>query len=357
MSTWFNDTPGSRWLRLIGVGSALCLAAGGCDSIAPEEEEVEDLTIVVEADKSRILEEEQALANKRSEMESERERLSRERDEVAVKLASLSKKDRKSRDKLEAEQRRLEDEEKNVRERARTFEAERAKLDREKTELLERIATLTKRGTGGLTIEQREAQIARREKDIARREEAVAKREAKLAGRETQANTTLQELSTLLEELKAGGGTKTVIVNAPSTSSGSGPGAASTVTRAQAQKAQRSLRSRMDAKGILMDDLPPTAKTLLSQGNDFLGNKDFSEAVAAFEEAEGIVEGIPIDQKFLQAKMGRLNRAVKNKQLDEKDTKKVEGLLAEVSNAFADGRYDRANKKANQINALVLNSD
>ncbi len=322
----------------------------GCDMVAEEEEEVEDLTIVVEADKSRILEEEEALDSKREEVQNERDRLAREREDVERRLASLSKKDRKTREKLEGERKRLDKEEKRVRDRARKFEAERTKLAREKTELLQRIATLTKRGQGGLTIEQREAQVGRRESNVARREEALAKREAAIAGRETQASQTLQDLNGLLASLKGGGMSKTVYVSSPAASAG--PTAAN-ATKAQAQKAQRAARSRMDTKGILMDDLPPTAKTLFKQGGQSIGDKDYGEAVAAFGQVSTIVDGIAIDHTFVQAKMGRLNRAMANKELGDKDNQKVQGLLSELSNAFADGRFDRANKKANQI-ATVL---
>ena len=51
--------------------------------------------------------------------------------------------------------------------------------------------------------------------------------------------------------------------------------------------------------------------------------------------------------------MTRLNKAVAKKQLDDKRKKRVQGLLGELGDAFSDGRYDRANKKANQI-AQVL---
>jgi hypothetical protein len=54
--------------------------------------------------------------------------------------------------------------------------------------------------------------------------------------------------------------------------------------------------------------------------------------------------------------MARLNRAITATQLDEDTKKRVLGLLAEVSDAATDGRYDRANKKANQI-VTVLRSN
>lgn len=341
---------GRRWFGLIGhagITGLLAIALVGCEFAEEADDDVEDLTIVVEADKSRILEEEAALFQERQAVDTERDRLARERSNIQRKLASLSKKDRKAREKLVAEEKRIDGEEKRMRERAKKFESERNKLDKAKTELIERISMMTQRGSGGLTIEQREARIASREKDLARREDALAKREAKLAGREAQANQTLQGLATVLAGLKGGGVTRTIIVN-----SGAGSGGG-TATRSQAQKTQRSVRQRMDSKGILMDDLPPTAKNLFKQGGAALGGKEYGDAVAAFDQVMAIVDGITINQSFVQGKMARLNRVLTAKQIDDKRKKKVQGLLAEVSDAAADGRYDRANKKANQI-ALVL---
>src|SRR5688572_13344008 len=92
---------GARWTPVLMLGAAILV--GGCEEEAAEEQEqTEDLTIVVEADKSRILQEEQALSQQREAVESEQDRLKRERQEVEEKLATLSKKDRKTREKLEA---------------------------------------------------------------------------------------------------------------------------------------------------------------------------------------------------------------------------------------------------------------
>ena len=140
----------------------------------------QDLTIVVEADKSRILQEEQSLQQKRATFEEERERLAREKSDIEQKLSTLSKKDKRQREELEQQQKRLADEEKKVRERQASFEGEREKLEEEKSKLLERISKMTAT-RGGLTIEQREQGIAQREKDVAEREARVTRSMAQAA--------------------------------------------------------------------------------------------------------------------------------------------------------------------------------
>ncbi len=69
---------------------------------AATEGEVEGLTIVVKADKSRNQQEENALRAQRAGFDAERLRWERERSAIAEKLSTLSKKDKSQREKLEA---------------------------------------------------------------------------------------------------------------------------------------------------------------------------------------------------------------------------------------------------------------
>jgi DNA repair exonuclease SbcCD ATPase subunit len=328
---------------------ALALVAPGCKrdkGASPDDSGVEDLTIVVEADKSRILQEEQSLQAKREGFEKERERLTRERQDIESKLASLSKKDKRQRDELEAQQRRLEEEDKRVRDRAKAFETDRQKLEDEKTKLLDRISKMTQT-KGGLTIEQREQLIAQREKEISDRERAVAEREQRAAGREAEAGKRLEELTRVLGDLSQSGSlgvTKTVVM--------SGAGAGAPATKATADKARRQARARMEQKSILVEDLPPATRGLWQNANKAFDDKDYGSATEGFGEVDAVVAGIVVNADFVKAKMGRINRDAA-KRTDEASQKQINTLLAEVSDAMTEGRYDRANRKMNQIVTLL----
>lgn len=342
---------------LVETGLAITLVltlglAPGCgakDKDKPADDSgVEDLTIVVEADKSRILQEEQSLATKREGFEKERARLARDRADVEQRLATLSKKDKKQRDELEKEQKRLEEEDRRVRDRAKSFEAERQKLDDDKNKLLERISRMTAT-KGGLTIEQREQMIAQREKDVSIREKDVAAREARAAGREAEAGRRLEDLTKQIADLQAGGGlgvTKTVVV------SGGGGAAATAANKVTVDKARRTAKARMDQKGILLEDLPAASRTLWQNAVKAQEEKDYASALESFSEVDAVVAGIVVNGDFVKAKMGRVNRDAA-KQSDEAAQKQINGLLAEVSDAMTEGRYDRANRKINQIVALL----
>lgn len=336
------------FMLAIAISPAACDLFGGGEEGGGETEE--DLTIVVEADKSRILEEEQALEAKRSQMTEEQQRIEAEKTALAEKLASLSKKDRKSRETLEAEQQRLLDEEIQFRSRRREIEAEREKLAAEKNALLEKITTLATSGggAGGKSIEQRETAVAQREKALAHREAQLATREAKVADVEKQAAESLRQINEILAQLQAGGGfSKTVVVSAPAAPAASG------ATRVQAMNAQKTARKRMDGKGILIADLPPTTRSSLEGADKALGAKSYDEAVDGYNNVIAAVDATKIDRRFIEGKMTRLNKAAQATNLDPAKRKKLQGLLAEVGEAATDGRYDRANRKANQIAGLL----
>ncbi len=314
---------------------------------------VEDVTITVEADKSRILEQEQALRENQEVIRSEQERLSAARESIAKQLESLSKKDRKTRQKLEQEEERLASEEKKMRDRLRSFESERAKLEREKTELLERISTLAKVGGGGSdSLAARETRLAQREQDLARREGRVAERQKEVQRLHEEAEKSLQQIQRILADLQGGGITRTVVVNTSSPATPAGdPGAVKT----QVQKLQKAVQAKMEAKGILIADLPPAARDQQANATKAIGAKEFDTALAALTELDAVVNNTKVDHAFVQAKFRRINKDYegKMKSLDEKRKGRVLALLDEVSDSFSDGRYDRANRKINQIHDIL----
>jgi DNA repair exonuclease SbcCD ATPase subunit len=333
----------------LAIGGAACDLAN--DTEAVEDDGVEDLTIVVEADKTRIMEEERNLRERRQSMAAERERLEQERTEVSKQLASLSKQDKKQRQKLEAEARRLAEKDREVRDRNQSLEAERAKLDQDKSKLLERISKLTKT-KGGLSIAQREELIGRREKELARREAELAEREKNVSLREAQTAKNLAELGETLQQVRSGGLARTVAVNAPSQSSRAGSG----VSRGAVQRSQRQVRSNMGAKGILLEDLPPQARELSRAADAAYKSRDYTSSHEALTQLAKVIAGIVVNEGFVKAKMSRINRAYDDKaqkKLSAKKQQRVQALLAEVSESYSDGRFDRANRKINQIHSLL----
>lgn len=303
---------------------------------------VEEVSVVVEADKSRILEEERNLSERRETIEAEQERLARERAEIGERLASLSKKDKSQREKLEADERRLQQEQERLGQRMRSFEEEREKLEREKSKLLEKISKLEAgKGSGG--IEQREESMAQRERDVARREADLARREKEVAGREAEVARSLRDAQQLLASL---GAVSRAPAPAPAPAAASAGG---TTTAASVNNQRKQIARKMDARGILMEDLPPTARDLDQTARSALKSKDYAAASAALAELEQAVDATTINRAFVDGKMMRVNRTYAGKKLDGPRNGQLEKLLSEFNEAASDGRWDRANQKINQM--------
>lgn len=338
-------------LQSLFLAGAMSLSFAGCpgdlDAVDGGDEAVEDLTIVVEQDKSRILEEEAELQKRRQSVQAERARLENERVDVARKLASLSKKDRKQRQRLEQAEKQILSEQRKLQQKLSSFEGERDKLAQDKTRLLERIARLTQT-KGGLTLAQREELIGERERDVARREAQLARRERAVAEREAEVGVRLTDAERLLSGLKTGVGRGVPAPGGPSSS-------AATASRSSVLKLQRDVRQTMQSKGILTNDLPPSSRPLDGQAAQAIRAKDYASAQQSLTSLQGVLRTIDINQAFVQAKMTRMNKVYQGAvaKLNEGQQKKVLGLLDDVSDSFSDGRYDRANRKINQIYAML----
>ena len=336
-----------------GLGLWGCKKGDAAKADAAQEDNgnVEDVTIVVEADKSRILQEETALKARRQEFETERARVEREREEIAEKLSSISKKDKSQRDKLESAEKELNDQQKRLRDRSESFEGDRAKLEQEKSKLLERIGKMTAT-RGGLTVEQREEAIARREAAVAQREKDVAKREADAARGLTDIRSMMDEVRTGVSAAKAAAAQGAAAPQPRSSTAGGEP-----ATKVSVAKQQKTIRSKMDTKGILGEDLPATVRDLDANAGSAVSSKDYASAAEAFSQLSQAVDSIAINHAFVQAKMARINRQFEEKKvgnsIDDSKQKKIQTLLAEASDSFSDGRYDRANKKINQIYGIL----
>ncbi|MBC7795185.1 MAG: hypothetical protein H7Z43_15885 [Clostridia bacterium] len=327
------------FLTLLPVTAGLSCKEG--NEPRKDEPAVEEMSIVVEADKSRILEEEQSLEKKRATVEEEQARLQRERTEISERLASISKKDKSSRDKLEADQKRVQDEENRLSNARRSFDEDRDKLERDKNKLLEKISKL-EQPKGTQTVQQREEATTRRERDISKREGDLAQREKHVAEREAEVSKALREAQSLLSSI----GNTRVIVQAPVAAPTSSPTATSVASL------RRDVMRKMEYRGILVDDLPPAARDLEQESKASLKSRDYGAAQDALMKLDKAIEGIAVNGPFVQGKMTRLNRSYSSTKLDSGKSTQIQKLLSEFSELATDGRWDRANQKANQMVAI-----
>jgi hypothetical protein len=341
----------------LAVGLQACPSAthttsAGADNTGsnPAQGSVEDLTIVVEADKSRIVQEEAVVKAGKQEVEAQRQHLEKERAEVAERLSNLSQQDKASRQQLEATQQGLLEHERALRSRADHYEEARYKLDADKNALLERIGKLTATSPAGAN-----QTLPAREENIARREAVLAAREKDLAAREAAAITAMGDVKQLVEEVRQSVATlRTASAPMPLTPQA----AASSVpvaTRASVSRALKAARTKMQVKGVLNEDLPPALQNFANAAATAATSRDLAGAQVMCDRVAQSVDSVAINHAFVEGKMARINRLLgsRSARLDAAGQKRIQDLLGEATDAYSDGRYDRANKKINQICALL----
>lgn len=314
----------------------------------------DELTIVVQTDKSRIAAQEATLNEQRQALELERRRL---RQEVE-KLDKLSEgtSEVQARVLLERAVKLVRDQEE--------IASRRDRLVEERDVLLQRLVPLAASSAGpaagaapgasspaapsqglarvtGAAAERekqaalREKAVAEREQDFAEREKALAARERGLAAREA-ALAQRDAAGERLARREAEKGER--------------------VTSASVERSYRDLLGAMEAKGLLAADLAPGRQRALQEAAGFRGGGDLAKAMAAIESLDAAVGALAVDGDFVSRKVERVNamHSAVQKSIDAKMREEVGKRLQEVARAYSDGRYGEANRA---LNAIVLMLD
>lgn len=328
-------------------------AAAACSSDAESATEadngVEEFSIKVEADRSRIIAEEQNLDETANDIKEERRKLDEARKVVAQQMASLSKGDRKQREKLQVEQQKITRQERELESREKSFETERRKLEQEKTSLLRRISDLT---TSSKKNSDSASQLSSKIKGLDRLARELSDEREKFKAQNKKMEQLLDRVTNLVEtmENKLGGAEPRTVIVQRNVSSGGG--SESKATQASVRDQARKIRRKMDNRGILGADLSPAARELERQAQSANKAKDFDQAASYYRQLAVAVDRTNINAEFVEAKMRRINGEIGKR----KPPARVTGLLNEVSASFTDGRFDKANRKINEIYRIIRGS-
>ncbi len=186
-------------------------------------------------------------------------------------------------------------------------------------------------------VARREGALALREKDVARREDRLGQREAELADRErSQAKR---------EKDTCGGGTTTIVQQVDSKGS--------KYTKRDVEPVLTKARRKMNEKGLLVSDLPAPAQALEQEAVRAMKDGDYGKAKFAADQLYATVDSTKIDKAFISAKIGRLNAAMKGKELAGEPKKEADELFRGATADYGDGRFPAANGKLNKIYLLV----
>lgn len=326
-----------KWVSL--SCAALLVGASACSSEANSADEseagVEQFSINVEADRSRILEQEEDLQKQQQSVETEKEKLERARREISDRLANLSKSDRKQRAALESEQKQLAQQENELRDRLQRFERQRSKLEQEKDDLLARIGQMSE-SSGNISGLQ--SSVRAQSRRIEELEKTIEQDNQRLSAKMDR----IEKL--LVEALEKSGGTRTVVVER------GGGSSSKRATASEVDAARRTYRRAMKSKRFLVSDLSPAARRTLSDAEDATKEKDFEQALGHYQTLVSSVSNTRVDAEFIDAKAKRADRLVRQGSIP---TQKVQPILQKIGEAAADGRYGMANIHLNQIFALA----
>ena len=188
-------------------------------------------------------------------------------------------------------------------------------------------------------VAAREAGMAAREKAVATREDRVAQREAALAGRE-------QQEAVREKETCSAAATPTTIIQTVDAKG-------SKYTKKDVEPLLKRARDDMGRKGVLAADLPAQAQGLEREATKAMGDGDYGAAFFAARQLQATVDAIKIDRAFISAKIGRLSARMKGTTLDAGKQKQVDDLFSDATAKYGDGDFAGANRKLNQIYAIV----
>ena len=187
------------------------------------------------------------------------------------------------------------------------------------------------------------AQVAAREADIASRERGLADREARVAERERQLILRDSEMAQRWKEGCQAAGS--VIIQQPAKNGNyAKKDVSDLIARAKAGMAK---------KGLLVTDLPGPAQGLEAEAGKALNENDMSKAYFAAAQLASTVDSIQINRPFIQAKMARVQSQIRTSKPDEATNQQLSGILSEVIQKFGDGDFSSANRRLNQLVAML----
>jgi len=267
--------------RLLAVVLLAALAACDDEKAVPDE-----LTIVVQADRREVEQQERALRERE-------EALARDKSQLDQRIADLAKglkaaADAEQRRRLEEELRQSQALEGQMNVKVSALQAQKSEMEAKKrvmdadlqraaqAALEVRVASIVSREA---KLAEREAQAAAHERDLAQRAKDLALREKAVAAFERQGPP--PEYRDRKQVPKA----------------------------ALVEEKHKKLLAELDARGILITDLPAEDQPLNAEIFAARRQRDFARAMDLLNDLTKAVARLRVDQRFVEAKITRLQGA------------------------------------------------
>jgi hypothetical protein len=324
----------SRASRLSLLAAAAALVA--CNPPRPASNS-DELTIVVQADRRELEQQEKALRQREDSLKAEQGELDKRIQELAQGRVAA---DLDHRRRLDDELRRARAEQDALGRRVQQLHVQKAAVEQQRTQLT------SPEERPGATPAMREAMIAAREAKLSAREGSLAAREAELAAREKAlAVKEMQILDRALMQRAA-----PQVVNAVAREPAS---AREVPSRGSVEARHRKLLAELESRGVLVSDLRPEDQPLNAEIYGARRVGDYARAADLLGELHRAVGRLRIDQRFVEQKMVRLQGRRANAHLPDGQRGEVEQILRDVTASYSDGKYDQANRGLNRLAAIL----
>lgn len=189
------------------------------------------------------------------------------------------------------------------------------------------------------------ANVAGREAEVASRERSVADREARLAEREHALSQRESEAAQRWKD-SCNTGSAPVIIQQAAPKNGK-------YTNADVSALIQKAKAAMAKKGLITTDLPGPAQGLEGEASSAMNDGDMSKAYFAAAQLVATVDALTVNRAFIQAKMARISAQVKSAKLDDATNKELAEILGDVMQKYNDGDFAAANRRLNQVAAIL----
>ena len=318
--------------RLLAVGLVGLL---GCDPPRPSGTP-DELTIVVQADRRELDAQDKALKQREDALKGEQQQLDARIKELAQ---SRSAADLEHRQRLDTELERAKGLQDELGLRVQKLQQQKAAMEVQRT-----VLSVPGGQQQSSAVSVRESMVAAREARLSSREAALAGREAELAARE-KAVAARQEPPRIAPPAVAASSLALGAVE---------PAVAREIpTREAIEARHKRLLAEMGTRGILVSDLPGEAQPLNADVFAARRRGDYARAADLLAELGRGMQQLRVDQRFVEAKMVRLQSVRASARLHDGQKGEVEQLLRDVTSSYSDGLYEKANKGLNRIAAIL----
>lgn len=300
-------------MRLIGVLLALVVCASGCKSKSDGDAAPDPAALKAQQE---LLARRDKLLEKRQQLETQRTALETEIKEIEKQGGDASGKKKEKAD-LDSQ---LDNSTAN-----------------ELAQLNTKLDTIKSSGDRSAQMASREAEVANREAAVANRERSIAEREKGLIQRDSEMAARWKETCQV--------SSAPVIIQQPTKGGNySKRDVSDLIARA---------RAAMNKKGLLAADLPSPGPSLEGEASKALNDNDTSKAYFVASQLVGMVDQIQVNRPFIQQKMTRVQNQIKATAQDDATKKQLDGILSQVIQNYGDGDFNAANKRLNQLVAML----